>query len=207
MPIKPLKTHAQKLYSIIESDMPTDEKAMQLLGKAYELYEQRAVWAVVAQVYRRDGKPLKRGDLAANNAVIGVYPSATEAMNVAKQATYAARGKQAWAEAGTWVIPFTTMTASAWHKALMSSTEADLLEQAAAEKISNVADASSYQPTCEAVHVQRDTIVHCTLPDKHDGPHLTEGLPDGDSHVTARMLTQTVPPELEELFDETTKQD
>ena len=117
-------TEARKMAELLDRDFDSMEEASKAaLELAWEIYEAKAKFVCVAQVYF-DGGYLSSADGRASKVVLGPY--GTEA--VAKTAGESlALSKASGCELRWWLLPIEHGTPSAWHLRRKEEREAEIL--------------------------------------------------------------------------------
>lgn len=201
MAITVTKTEARKLLPILELEQSpeADALAVELLEKAFELYEKRAKYALVAQNYIWDGEKLRPSDQAARSAVVGLFSSHGQALNAAGQVSVAKSGASIIGQSMYWVLPFTAQSPSQWHKATKDAiSDTGTTDEAVAEKLRFVAESSPPSVKRCGFWFKRGNALHiCQLDERHPGRCDTPGIPESDEDQPLHERRRLVQPPID----------
>lgn len=127
MALNPTATDAKKLRGVLDPDwkkLPKDQLAeldavcQDALVEAFKVYEGKAKFVVVGQLYYSAGQELKHWDPAVDRVALGPFPSEA----TARSALVSLSGQ---AEFRCWALPYWQSTPAAWKK----SRKAQMLEE------------------------------------------------------------------------------
>lgn len=185
VPIAPGARDASKLIPILAPDWdelddePREQVrkvALDLLTEAYRIYESKAKFAVVGQLYYCQGEKLKSWDPKAEKLSLGVYATETQA----KAAVDSLIGPVTTFEDTSfkaWHVPIWHESAGAWRKARKQALESELESLAPPTQAERLAAALRQEraATCpkEAPNDEGD-FTRCVRPEGHPGSCFAE---------------------------------
>ena len=126
------KRDVTKIARVLEQPYETAEEAAQaVLEAAFELYEQKAKWTVVGQLYYSDHKWLDPEDAAASKVALGRYGTQTQAEAAAASLVFS---HQTGEEFRAWALPVHHGTPASYFKERLEERKArELGEKSALE--------------------------------------------------------------------------
>ena len=121
------------------------EIAEKMLSAAWEIYEEKAKYVVVGQLYLKDGKAIKQWDPACEKVALGPFSSPGEAQSAVFSLSYSIQKEVQGDEFLTMTIPYRRGTAADFHKERVAAIKAEQMAQAAALWCGNQAERLSQQ--------------------------------------------------------------
>lgn len=136
--MKPGVNDVKKLLKVMDPDMTPEAKkenpdaygaafaiAERLLAAAWEIYEEKAKYVVVGQLYLRDGRAIKPWDPKFEKVALGPFSAPGEAQGVAFSLSYSGLKEVRQDEFLTMVLPYHKGTAADFHKARIEAVKAE----------------------------------------------------------------------------------
>ena len=180
MGLKPGKTEMKKLIPVLDADYESvEDAAMAVLTKAWELYESKAKFFTVGQLYMRDGKRMRPWDPQQERVALG--PFTTEGQAIAALGD-AASGGISYNKAAApmdefrgWVVRYHSGTIQSFHqerKAAIEKERASLAKETTqAERLAASTESeTSDGPRCGFLTIDDQAeVVQCIRRKEHPG--------------------------------------